>query len=274
MRNIKIIFLLVCFMLLQPALAAEEDGIANYAYSVFIGTGAYRIGDRTIYLLRIPGAFDLSEPDYDSGKIGWRLLLPFTVGVTNFDDIEDIPELTVNDLQSMTIAPGVEAQIPFQPNWLLKPFVQAGLGWDMKSSSNSFIYGLGSRLRGWYGDNQQLLLGGEFLWAGNNPKKQQEPDSNFTRLGLGLEYKYQTPWYVFDRHVSLHGRLIHWEYVNAANLEPPIDPIRIERSTEVGISFGLNPGINILGYNFRQGGIGYERSDEFKAVKLFTTFPF
>ena len=261
-------------MLLQPALAAEEDGIANYAYSVFIGTGAYRIGDRTIYLLRIPGAFDLSEPDYDSGKIGWRLLLPFTVGVTNFDDIEDIPELTVNDLQSMTIAPGVEAQIPFQPNWLLKPFVQAGLGWDMKSSSNSFIYGLGSRLRGWYGDNQQLLLGGEFLWAGNNPKKQEEPDSNFTRIGLGLEYKYQTPWYVFDRHVSLHGRLIHWEYVNAANLEPPIEPIRIERSTEVGISFGLNPGINILGYNFRQGGIGYERSDEFKAVKLFTTFPF
>jgi len=256
------------------AFSLEEEGVANYAYSVFIGTGAYRIGDRTIYLLRIPAAFDLTEPDYESGKIGWRVLLPFSVGVTNFDDFEDIPELTIDDLQSMTFAPGIEAQIPFQPNWLLKPFAQAGLGWDMKSSSNSLIYGLGSRLRGWYGDNQRLLLGGEFLWAGNNPKKDEEPDTNFTRLALGLEYKVETPWNVFDRDLSFHGRLIHYEYLNAANLEPPKDSVRIERATEVGISFGLNPGINILGYNFRQGGIGYERSDEFKAVKFFTTFPF
>jgi len=261
-------------LIAATAVADEVDGVANYAYSVFIGTGVYKIDDRTIYILRVPAAFDLREPDYETGKIGLRLLIPFSVGVTNYDSIDDIPDLSVNDLQSVTITPGIEGQIPFRRNWLLKPFVQAGLGWDMKSSANSIVWGAGSRARGWYGDNEKWIIGGEFLYANNNPKREDDPQTSFFRVGLGAEYKYQSKWLVFGRQLSWHGRLLHYEFSNAVNLNPPIEEIRIERSTEVGISFGLNPPINLLGYKFRQGGIGYERAGDVKAIKFFTTFPF
>ena len=111
------------------------------------------------------------------------------------------------------------------------------------------------------------------LWAGNNPKYENEPTTRFSRVAFGAEYKWQTNWQPFGRRVSWHLRGIHWAYTNAVNLEPPIEEVNIDNSTEIGVSFGISPPLNILGYKFRQAGIGYERSDEFNAIKLFTTFP-
>lgn len=253
--------------------AEEVDGVANYAFSVFIGTGAYRIGDRTIYNIRLPLRWDLREPDYESGKVGLRLLAPVSIGITNFKDFEDIPDLDVNDLQAITFAPGIEAQIPFRKNWLLKPFIQGGLGWDMHSSARSWVFGTGTRLRGWYGENENWIIGGELLLAAQRPKG-NDPSSSFTRIGIGAEYKYQTKWLVFGRQLSWHGRLLHYRFTNPADIDPPYTETDIQNSTEVGISFGINPPVNIFGYKFRQGGIGYEKFDEATAIKLFTTFPF
>ena len=111
------------------------------------------------------------------------------------------------------------------------------------------------------------------LWAGNNPKYENELTTLFSRVAFGAEYKWQTNWQPFGRRVSWHLRGIHWAYTNAVNLEPPIEEVNIDNSTEIGVSFGISPPLNILGYKFRQAGIGYERSDEFNAIKLFTTFP-
>jgi hypothetical protein len=67
----------------------EEEGVPNYAYSVFAGTGVYKIDDRRIYILRVPMKFDLKKIDYEAGeKYGLRLLLPVSVGITDFEDAE------------------------------------------------------------------------------------------------------------------------------------------------------------------------------------------
>ena len=69
----------VCLLACTPFFMAiagaqeEESGVANYAYSVFTGTGRYRIGGRTIYVIRAPLAFNLKTPDYESGKFGYKL---------------------------------------------------------------------------------------------------------------------------------------------------------------------------------------------------------
>jgi hypothetical protein len=274
MRPTKFV-LAVCLLLATVAFAQEEEkGVANYAYSVFIGTGQYQISDRTIYVIRAPLRFSLKSPDYDSGKFGYSLLLPMSVGITNYKDLSELPELSVESLQTMSITPGVEMQIPVSENWLIKPFAQAGLGWDLKSSSNSFIWGTGARARAWFGENKKWLVGGEVLWAGNNPKYADEPDTKFSRLGIGAEYKWQTSWSPFGRRVSLHGRVLQYYFAHRVAYEAPPTEVKIQNATEIGLSFGLNPPVNILGYKFRQGGVGYERSDEVRAIKLFTTFPF
>jgi hypothetical protein len=276
LMRLSTLCLLVCasFFIATAVAQEEQTGVANYAYSIFIGTGRYEIGDRTIYVIRAPMAFNLKTPDYESGQFGYKFLLPMAIGITNFDNFEDLPELSVDSLQTVSVTPGVEMQIPVKANWQIKPFGQAGLGWDMTSSSNSFIWGAGARTQAWFGDNKKWLIGSEFLWSGNNPKHEEEPDSTFTRLGIGAEYKWQTNWSPFGYRVSWHARLVQYYFTHRVTLEPPPKEEQIENSTEVGFSFGIDPPINIFGYKFRQGGIAYERSDDVTAIKLFTTFPF
>jgi hypothetical protein len=252
-----------------------EDGVSgfNYAYSIFVGTGAYQFNDSTIYIVSMPLEFDLVTPDYEQGKVGYRLLMPFSVGIANFDSLGDLPDLDLSDAQAFSVTPGIEVLIPIRPNWMLKPYMQAGLGWETTTSARSGIFGAGSRVRGWYGRDQRLLVGGEFLWARNSPNKGL-PTSSFSRWGLGAEYKIPTDWYAFGRNLSFHGRILQYYFGNSVNFEEPLTEFKVKYSTEVGISFGVNPPIKILGYNFRQGGIGFERAGEYKAIKLFTTFPF
>jgi len=274
MRPIAAQFL-ACLLLTTTVFAqTEETGVANYAYSIFIGTGRYKVEDRTVYAIRAPLEFSLKSADYDSGQIGYTLLLPLAVGITNFDTVEGLPELRVDSLQTMAVTPGLEVQLPVKENWQIKPFAQAGLGWDMKTSSNSFIWGAGARSRAWFGRGEKWLIGGELLWAGNNPKYADEPDTKFTRLGLGVEYKWQTNWSPFGHRVAWHARLLQYYFAHRVAFEPPPTEVKIQSSTEVGVSFGIDPPINLLGYKFRQGGIGYEASDNFNAIILFTTFPF
>lgn len=262
------------FFMATASAQEEQSGVANYAYSIFSGTGKYKADSRTIYSIRVPLEFNLRAPDYESGKFGYKFLLPFAIGITDFDSYDDLPEFNADNLQTISMTPGVEMQIPVSANWQVKPFGQAGLGWDMKSSSNSFIWGVGARTRAWFGDNEKWLVGGETLWSGNNPKYAEEPDSTFTRLSIGTEYKWQTDWSPFGRRVSWHGRLIQYYFTHKVTFEAPPEEEQIRNSTEVGLSLGIDPPINIFGYELRQAGLAYEKADNGKAIKLIATFPF
>jgi hypothetical protein len=205
--------------------------------------------------------------------VGLRLLVPIATGITDFDEFTDIPDLRVDDLQTASVAPGIEIQVPLKENWLLSPFGQAGLGWDFNSSENSFIWGTGVRTRAWFGDGQKLLFGGELLWAGNRPNSVQ-PTTRFTRIAAGGEYKWPTHLSAFGRRLFVQARVVQTFYLDPADIDRPRDTTRINRSTEIGMSIGLDRPVDILGYPFRQGGVAFEYADGVKAIKLVTTFPF
>jgi hypothetical protein len=60
-KNLIIAALLAGFCLGgHPAGAADEpEDVINYAYSSWIGSGFYKIDDRTVYLLRAPFSYTL-----------------------------------------------------------------------------------------------------------------------------------------------------------------------------------------------------------------------
>ncbi|MEH6552332.1 MAG: hypothetical protein V7744_20340 [Pseudomonadales bacterium] len=241
---------------------------------MFLGTGKYEISDRTIYVFRLPFEFNLKPTDYESGnKIGLRLLAPIAIGVTNFEDISEVPDFNIDDIQTITVTPGIEVPIEVKQDWHIKPFIQAGVGLDAKSDAKSFVWGAGVRSSYLPSKESNWIFGGEFLSAGNRPDG-DNPNTSFSRIGIGAEYKIPTSWKIFDRNISWHARIIHWHFTDAVNFKPPSKPTDIHNATEIGFSLGLNPGINILGYNFTQGGIGYEKADGYDAIVLFTTFPF
>lgn len=260
----------------HPALAESADdevGIANYAYTVFSGTGRYKVDDRTIFAFRAPLVWDLAEANYESGELGYRLLLPIAIGFTDFEDDEFFPDIRIDSLQTVSVVPGVEVVIPVAPKWGVKPFAQLGYGADLQSDSHTLIWGAGVRTRSSFGDSSRWLVGGEYLHAGNRPN-QGDPASSFSRWGIGAEYKWSTNWQPYGHRVSWHGRLIQRYFTDAVNFDPPYEKTKINRSTELGVSFGIDPPISILGYKFTQGGIGYQFADGYDAITLFTTFPF
>ncbi|MEH6593635.1 MAG: hypothetical protein V7746_25430 [Halioglobus sp.] len=255
--------------------ADEVDGVTNYAYAVFVGTGKYSVSDRDIYIFRAPLSFDLEEIDLEAGdNTGIRLLAPVAIGLTNFEHLDELPELDVKDLQSISFVPGVEVPIALDQHWLLNPFVQAGFGVDTKSDSESFIWGAGIRTSARFGDEARWIVGAEFLRAGNNPTSGDDPSTSFSRLGLGTEYKIPTNWLVFDRYVSWHLRAIHWYFSDPVVFDEPLVRFELNDSTEVGLSLGLSRPINLWGYDLTQMGVGYEWATDYKAIKFFTTFPF
>ena len=68
--------------------------------------------------------------------------------------------------------------------------------------------------------------------------------------------------------VSWHPRIIQWFFQDPLEFDPPEAQDRVRYTTEFGLSIGINPPINVLGYDFRQGGIAYERGDNINAIKL------
>jgi hypothetical protein len=269
----KLFAILLCLSV-APSGAGEETGVADYAYSVFVGTGRYKIDDRTIYVFRAPLIFDLKEVDYESGaNIGLTLLLPVAVGLTDFEDDDELPELSVNDLQTVVIAPGLEVPIALKQNWQLKPFAQVGIGADLKSDTESFVWGTGVRTSATLGEDANWLVGGEFLYAGNDPNN-GDSTTSFSRLGAGVEYRIPTQQEFFSRRISWHARIIRWYFTNAVNFEPPLRPQTLNETTEFGIAVGFSRPFNIFGYQLHQAGISFETANDYKAIGLYTSFPF
>lgn len=270
----KALILLAALTVSPFSFSSEVDGVANYAYSVFVGTGKYEVEDRVIYIFRAPLEFNLKDVDYDEGQnVGLRLLVPVAIGVTDFEYIEELPEFDVNDIQTVSVVPGLEIPIALDSRWQLKPFVQAGFGADAKSDSKSFIWGAGARTRGTYGDDGRWKVGGEYLWAGNKPNG-DAPTTKFNRLGIGVEYKIPTNWSVSGRYISWNLRAMKWYFTDAVVFKEPALRSKLDSASELGVSFSLSKPVRVLGYNFTQLGVGYEWANDFTALKFFTTFPF
>jgi hypothetical protein len=193
--------------------------------------------------------------------------------VTNFERFDELPDLDVDSLQTMSFVPGLEIPIELTRHWQLKPFAQTGLGIDAKSDSTTFIWGTGVRTRFTFSEESNWIVGGEFLWAGNNPNG-DEASNDFRRWGIGVEYKYATNWSIFDRLVSWHLRAIRWQITDPVEFAKPLFTYKLDSSTEIGLSLGLSRPVKLFGYNFSQLGIGYAKADGYDAIKIFARFPF
>ena len=138
----------------------ESVDIINYAYSNWIGSGFYRVDDRTVYLLRAPFSYTLREAD--SQNWGMELLFPATIGFHDFDDGED-------NVGTMTFVPGVRFVYPVLDNWWLKPFGQFGFGRDFSGSDVAWIYGVGIKSLATFNlGSSELDFGTAFTWADQN----------------------------------------------------------------------------------------------------------
>jgi hypothetical protein len=266
---------LVAFLLLSGGAAAQDEErpkTVNYSYAAFSGSGIYKLDDRTVGVLRVPFSKRLRNPE--AGKFGIKLLLPLTLGFHSYDSNTDN---SVSDAKFGTVSfvPGLELQFNARPNWAIKPFAQAGMGLEFENRSTDAVWGGGIRtVSQVYAGYPRISLGGEWLTASNNPDN-ESLDDHFTRLGLGIDFRFPLNMTLGTRSTAITTHAIAYDYVQEVELGlAGGNPYQIGWTMEVGMALGLDPPLSLMGFKLDRLGLGYRFSEEMRAIVLVRKFPF
>ena len=250
----------------QVAWAADEpEDTINYAYSSWIGSGFYKLEDRTVYLLRAPFSYTLREADTQNW--GLEVLLPATIG---FHDNED------GNVGTLTFVPGLRFNYPVLDNWWLKPFGQFGFGKDFSGSDIAWIYGAGIKSLATFDlKSSELDFGTAFTWAAQN-QSGGGSDNGFSMVEIGLNSRWPTNFTVLDRKSDLNLFFVYTEFVNDLDFErAQKDNKNIHRLYKFGIALSSEEKYPILGlFDLRGGGVDVTFGKGYFGMGLTTGFPF
>ena len=259
--------LLIIITPATPTRAQEaQDGFINYAYASWIGTGYYRIEDRTIWILRLPiRSYTLREPE--GKKWGIDILFPLTFGLDQFEDINV-------DVGSFTFVPGLEFSYAVFDNWKLKPYGQIGVGKDFKGGKWDTIWGYGIKSLASFPLSFGEIELGNSLRAADHAQA-AEGDNGFSMWEIGLNYQWPVGFNLFKRqnNISVYG--IYKGFVNDLEFVNIFtETTRINELWTFGLVLGAEPSVKILGIPFRGGGLTYTYGNGFTGIGLTTGFPF
>ena len=245
----------------------EPEDVINYAYSNWIGSGFYKVGDRTVYLLRGPFSWTLREAD--SQEWGLEILFPATIGFQEFSDGQP-------NVGTFTFVPGVQFCYPILENWWLKPFGQFGFGKDFSGSDIAWIYGAGIKsLATFELNSSELDFGTAFTWADQN-QAGGGSDSGFAMIDIGINSRWPTNITVLDRKSDLNLFFVYTQFVNDLNFERAQKENKdIHRLYKFGIALSSKDKFPVLGlFDLGGGGLDVTVGNGYFGVGLTTGFPF
>jgi len=272
---------LVFYSLCGSAMAADaelsEDNLeVSYIYAAVLGTGTYRIKDRRITMIRVPFSRALQKPTEESA--GWKLLLPVVAGYDDLSNVDSdwVDALLPDKLVTLTFLPGIEYQYPVTPEWMLKPFVQAGAGRDFKSNETIYMAHLGIRSLSLFdiGDKWVLRWGNTLRWAAEH-----QVDSgdrlNLSIFETGLDVRRDLPIKFLERSTDMGAYYVfqrltpRWRSSEAPDYRADATSLH-----EFGLSVGLKRPRKIIGMDFQRLRVGYKTGGSFRGWTIGTEFPF
>jgi hypothetical protein len=251
--------------------AGDVDQLFNWYYAAVYGTGVYRIGEQTVGVLRAPFSHQLREAGED--QWGLRFTVPVTTALAEFD-LDDF-DLGKVHAAGLSVMPGVEAQIPLAPQWMLKPFLNVGAGWEFERDGSALIYSTGVTLvrkapldNGW-----QSVLGGRLTFAGY---KAGDEGSRLAALAGGGGVDIPIDMTIAGRQALLGLQVTGTVYFNKLEfLLPGSAEKQVLGEAEVAMTLGMRKPVDFLGMSFDRVGLGFRRgSDGLKGVRLVGSFPF
>lgn len=245
--------------------------LVHYSYATLMGTGYYRLDDRSVAILRMVPNFELLEQKPD--RFGLRLVVPTAVGLHNFD-LDDVADIDFDDLATISVVPGVEMDFSPGERWSLTPGVYLGYGRDLSNDAGSIIYG--AKITGAYEFNREnpgLTFGTEAVVSGYTP---DDGPSNFlTRFSVGLDIRYPMGWTINGKETFFAAHVIDYVYLDELEFRTIGDePISLRNELEIALALGREPAFEIFGIEFDRIGLGYRFGPHIDAIVLVVGFPF
>ena len=251
--------------------AQQTSELFNWYYAAVYGTGAYKIGEETVGVIRLPMAYTIRETT--DKEWGLRLTFPVSTALADFD-LTDFDLGHINAV-GVSVLPGIEAEIPLRPGWTVKPFVNAGGGWEFKNDTSAFIWSVGaSTLYRRTLDRKWLLgLGAKLIYAGYGAGG---TSSILGAVSIGGDLGSPIEMEIAGRQAILGAQIVGTLYFNDLEFLLPGSATQdISNEVEVALTLGVRKPVEFLGAPFDRIGLGYRQgSDGLKGVRLVASFPF
>jgi hypothetical protein len=263
-----ILFLLIGFFDPSWSQVYPAGGI-NYAYSTWVGTGYYDVGDRRVYILRGRLSYPVLEPSEDR-KWALDLMLQGTIGFYEFTS-------EAEDVGAVTAVPGLMFQYPVLDNWRLKPFGQIGLGKDFRGGDFVLIGGGGIKSLADFRQANGIVweLGNSLTIADNSDSDKSITDQGFSMFEIGINRRNPLRHRVFGRQSVLNLFAVYTEFLNDLEFfQVEADDIRIKRLVKFGFAITSEEKFSILGIKFTGGGLDVTLGDNYFGIGWNTGFPF
>ena len=260
-----------------PALAQEELAPPiHWAYGAYFGTGYYEVENgQSAYVLSIRPSHRLRAARLDATgrRIGIELRFPVAIGTHHFDWRDPGSTLRFDNLNTLSIVPGAEFDIPMTERWSLKPFGYAGYGAQLSGDESAWMYwaGLKSRLR-FPGETVSWSLLNSLAYIGYHDDAER---SNVLPLFTAFEFERPLAAKIANEPVHLHWHVGYTSYLNDIDIGPKrlqARSVTIDDEWELGAAFstGAEP-LRLWKLKWDRVGVAYRFSSDgnFEGISLF-----
>lgn len=273
---------------LTPAdMSAAADKKANvevnFIYAFQLGFGSYNVGGLDVQVYSLPISYTFSD---FLGNEKLKLVVDAPVFYGRFRFRETLPDGTrvKVDQDMMSVIPGVELQWEPVKHWHIKPFLNAGLAWQVYDSStpnglsvdDSFVlvYALGvGSLYQMFWDKFTFSVGNRISWAGNT-NFHQSVEQSFALLENGVDVKHPLGFTYkgYEPDMSVY---FNWYYfIPDTTFDRALkDPLKVENQYEIAATVGLVTPKKLWILSEPRIGVGY-RFGDLDAFSVNFGFPF
>ncbi len=253
--------------------ASSEQQLLNWYYSAVFGTGVYKSGDRIVTVVQIPFGHELKAPTED--QWGLKLVVPVSFGFYDFRFDQLLEGETPKNVGTLSIFPGVEAQIPVTPNWRLKPYANVGWGWDLSGGGGALLYAGGVKSLVWMpiGKDSQLSLGNQLTLAGISPEGAANQPMGVFVAGINLETPTEVR--VSGRPIIVGGHLIYYYFFNRLRFPTNNDvQNKISEQGEIAFSLSVKKALDFELFDLDRIGLGFQFGGGVEGIRLFFSLPY
>jgi len=248
----------------------EPEDLVNLLYALDHGFGGYSVEGRSVQVYRIPFSVPLVASDGD--RWGLRLLLPTSFGVYDLRAATGAGDLAER-VETVTVSPGLELDIPISGRWRLRPFAELGVVTALGDTPTQQVIRTGARWNVDLGGRAvSWLLGGAITYA--TADTPEGVDDDLTTGEIGVEAAFGLGFDVAGATAVGSVYAIGRRFDDLEFRLPDLDTFHVAWQYEVGLGFGTDPPHRVLGVALPRIGLGYRFGDGLEGWRLSFGFPF
>ncbi len=217
--------------------APPEADPLNHAYAVYLGSGLYVAGGRSVFVVRIAPRIKVRSEEEHS--FGIRLRINATFGFYDLKPEDFLDAEIPDELGTFALVPGVEFPIKLFDNWTLAPFLDVGPATDTAFREITLVVGTGLRSRAELHDKRHtFLLWNDFIYARNSRTDVSQTD-DYTLFRTDFELRGLVKYSLGQRPMDL-GLLFRSEFFfDTVIVELPLGrPVGINHRWDIGLTTG------------------------------------